>query len=108
MQTSPPTPKPQVRVSHLKWEQTQDYNATDEFRFRWSLTLHFDRRMRELSAHTLHVHDYTFGNVTTPERKRAVENALRPWLAPGTAHRRAWQALGAQEALAAAGDATPR
>jgi hypothetical protein len=97
-----------VRVSHLKWEQTQDYNATDEFRFRWSLTLHFDRRMRELSAHTLHVHDYTFGNVTTPERKRAVENALRPWLAPGTAHRRAWQALGAQEALAAAGDATPR
>ena len=63
--------------------------------------------MRELSAHSLHVHDYTFGNVTTSERKRAVENALRPWLAPGTAYRRLWQALGVQEAAAAA-DAPPR
>ena len=82
-----------VRVSHLKWEQTQEWDATDFFKFRWALTLTFDRRVTALEHATLHVLDYAFGNVTKPERQRQVERALQPWLAPGTAYKRIWLAL---------------
>lgn len=46
-----------VRVSHLKWEQTQDYDATAFFKFRWGLVLTFDRRMLSLDNASLHVLD---------------------------------------------------
>ena len=86
-----------IRVMHMKWEQTQDWDATDFWKFRWGLTMVFDRRMRSLEGATLHVLDYAFGNVTKPERQRLVERALKPWLAPGTAYKRIWLALGAEE-----------
>ena len=86
-----------IRVSHLKWEQTQEWDATDFFKFRWALTLTFDRRMLALQAATLHVLDYAFGGVTTPERQHKVERALRPWLAPGTLYKRVWLSLGEPE-----------
>lgn len=86
----------EVRVSHLKWEQTQDYDATEFFKFRWGLVLTFDRRMMMLEGATCHVLDYAFGPVTTPERQRIVAAALKPWLAPGTVYTRVWLALGAE------------
>ena len=85
-----------VKVSHLKWEQTQDWDATDFFKFRWALGLTFDRRVRAMEGASLHILDYAFGNVTKPDRQRVVENALRPWLAPGTAYKRVWLALAAE------------
>ena len=59
-----------VRVSHLKWEQTQEWDATDFFKFRWRLTLTFDRRMLQLEGAATHVIDYAFGNVTKEEKQR--------------------------------------
>ena len=38
------------QVSHRRWEQTQDYDATAYFRFQWAVTLTFDRRMAALQA----------------------------------------------------------
>ena len=46
-----------VIVRHLKWEQTQDFDATAFFKFRWRLSLAFDRRMLQLESATLHVLD---------------------------------------------------
>ena len=86
-----------IRVVHLKWEQTQDLSATDFFKFRWALTLTFDRRMRSLTRASVHVLDYAYGNVTTPERKALVAATLKPWLAPGTAYKRVWQVLNARQ-----------
>ena len=39
-----------LQVSHRRWEQTQDYDATAFFRFQWVVTLTFDRRMAALQA----------------------------------------------------------
>ena len=86
-----------IRVSHLKWEQTQEWDATDFFKFRWALTLTFDRRMLALQAATLNILDYAFGSVTTSERQHKVERTLRPWLAPGTLYKRVWLSLGEPE-----------
>lgn len=91
----------EIRVSHLKWEQTQEYDPTEFFKFRWGLTLTFDRRMHSLEHATVHVLDYAFGNVTKPERQKVVTATLKPWLAPGTAYKRVWQDL-AKEAVPAA------
>jgi len=83
-----------VRVSHLRWEQAQSFDATEFFKFRWALALTFDRRMHSLNAATVHVLDYAFGPVTAAERQRVVSASLKPWLAPGTTYKRVWQAIG--------------
>jgi hypothetical protein len=83
----------EIRVTHLKWEQAQDFDATNFFKFRWALTLTFDRRMHSLTDATVHVLDYAFGDMTSSERQRAVAAVLKPWLAPGTAYKRIWQGL---------------
>ena len=40
-----------IKISHRRWEQTQDYDATNFFKFQWSVTLTFDRRMTALQVY---------------------------------------------------------
>ena len=40
----------QIRIAHRRWEQTQDWDACNFFKFQWALTLTFDRRMAALQA----------------------------------------------------------
>ena len=82
-----------IRVSHRKWEQTQDYDAENFFKFRWGLTLTFDRRMRSLQQASVAILDYAFGKQTTDERRRVVAAVLKPWLAPGVLYKRIWSSL---------------
>ena len=94
-----------IRCTHLKWEQTQEWDATDFFKFRWGLALTFDRRMAALQSASLHVQDYSFGNVCKEEKKRQVELHLKPWLAPGTPYKRVWMSLGEDHRAAEEGRA---
>ena len=82
-----------IKVTHRKWEQTQDYDATAFFKFRWGLTLTFDRRMRSLQHATVAVLDFEFGSVTSEERKRVAAAVLKPWLAPGVLYKRMWASI---------------
>ena len=82
-----------IHVTHRKWEQTQDYEPTDFFKFRWEMKLTFDRRMRALEQATVGVIDYEFGGATSAERQRVVSAVLKPWLAPGVLYKRMWNSL---------------
>lgn len=84
----------EIRISHLKWEQTHEPQPEMFAKFCWCLELTFDRRMRSLQGAKLHVVDYGFGDATSAERVALVERVLRPWLAPGTLYKRMWLSLG--------------
>jgi len=79
-----------VKVTHRKWEQTQDYDAAAFFKFRWGLTLIFDRRMRTLLETSVFVLDFEFGPSTSEECKRVASAVLKPWLGPGVLYKRMW------------------
>lgn len=83
-----------VRVSHRRWEQTQDYDAVNFFKFQWAVTMTFDRRMAQLQSATIAVFDFAFGPVTTADRKKVVVAVLKPWLAPGVLYKRHWLGVG--------------
>lgn len=79
-----------VKVTHRKWEQTQDADSAAFFKFRWGLQLVFDRRMRSLLQASVSVLDFEFGPSTSEERKRVVAAVLKPWLGPGVLYKRMW------------------
>lgn len=83
-----------MRVSHRRWEQTQDYDAVNFFKFQWAVTMTFDRRMAQLQSATIAVFDFAFGPVTTADRKKVVVAVLKPWLAPGVLYKRHWLGVG--------------
>ena len=69
-----------VIVRHRKWEQTQDYDEKNFFKFQWQLELTFDREMRELLSATVAVIKLEFGPVTTLATIQRIRALLRPWL----------------------------
>lgn len=71
-----------VLVRHSKWEQTQDYDATAFWKFRWCMALRFDRSMRTMTDASVSVVDFAFGRVTADETKRAVEPRSRTLARP--------------------------
>jgi len=86
-----------ITVAHKKWEQTHADDPRLFFKFRWCVSLVFDRRMRSLQGATVHVLDFSFGPETSDDQKHRLQALLKPWLAPGVLYKQIWNGLGSPD-----------